>query len=63
MNNYLTTDEIKEFQNLCYIYLKKNLTLEEAEDQGQRAVMLMEELVRFEPISMSQKDTVDLIRK
>ena len=39
---YLTPDEIKEFQRLVKETMGKDLTLEEAEDQGARLIMAFE---------------------
>jgi hypothetical protein len=60
---YLTKEEVLEFQGLCKEVYGRNLTYEEAEDQATRAVMLMEKLVRFEPLHETYKDTVDLETK
>lgn len=59
----LTKEEILEFQTICKNALGRDLTYEEAEDQASRAVMLMERLVRFEPIHEIQKDGVALLNK
>ena len=39
---YLTPDEIVEFQRLCKETMNKDITLEEAEDQGSRLIMAFE---------------------
>ncbi|MFH1971609.1 MAG: hypothetical protein ABIJ05_04475 [Patescibacteria group bacterium] len=57
---YITQEEAIEFKELCKRYLGKNLSLNEAQDQGTRAVMLMEKLVGFEPVLETYKDAVDL---
>lgn len=57
---YITQKEALEFKQLCKRYLGKDLSLSEAQDQGTRAVMLMEKLVGFEPVLETYKDAVDL---
>jgi hypothetical protein len=48
MNNagYLTPEEIIEFQRLCKEVYGRDLTYGEAEDQGTRAVMLMDAMAK-----------------
>lgn len=56
---YITNEEITEFQLLCKQFLGRDLTLEEAEDQGTRVIMLFEALQKFEPVPLSGIDIVD----
>lgn len=44
---YLTPEEITEFQRLVKETMGRDITPEEAEDQGTRLVMLMEAMVKF----------------
>ena len=43
---YLAPDEIVEFKQLCKKILNRDLTLEEAEDQGSRLIMLFEAMMK-----------------
>jgi benzoyl-CoA reductase/2-hydroxyglutaryl-CoA dehydratase subunit BcrC/BadD/HgdB len=56
---YLTDDEIADFQTLVKETMGKEITRDEAEDQGTRLIMLMEAFQRFEPIPLSYKDIID----
>lgn len=44
---YLTPEEIVEFQQLCKKVLNKDLTLDEAENQGSRLIMLFEAMQKL----------------
>lgn len=46
---YITNEEAIEFQQLCKQNLGRDLTLEEATDQGIRLIMIFEALQKFEP--------------
>lgn len=47
---YLTPDEIVEFQRLCKETMGKDITLEEAEDQGSRLIMAFELMLENEKL-------------
>lgn len=61
--SYITQEEVIEFKKLCKLCLNRDLSLEEAEDQGTRLIMLFEALQKFEPIPLSGKDVVDSMCK
>jgi len=43
---YLTPEEIVEFQRLVKDAMGRDITLEEAEDQGSRMIMLLEAIAK-----------------
>ena len=61
-DQYLTSEEIKEFQELYFAVKNVKLSPEEAEDQGTRLIRLFEAMQKFEPIPMSFKDAVEMMR-
>lgn len=59
-SQYLTSEEIVEFQKLVLETKGIDLTPDEAFDQGTRLIMLMETMQKFEPIQSSYKDIVEV---
>ena len=45
----ITKEQAIEFQQLCKQYLKRDLSLDEAIEQGTRLIMIFEALQKFEP--------------